>query len=84
MDRTHTINFSAGGGNVGSTDTNWVETAEFHEFYCDCNIPIIYNNVLATGVISTIRSNNIMMIFVSDLDAQFDFTSIMRFRYTDL
>ena len=46
-------------------------------------MPIEYDATFDTGVISTIRSNNIGVLFISNIGAHFDVDFHSRIRYTD-
>ncbi len=68
-------------GNGTANDT--CPTEKYFSIYKKVNIPIEYNDSAATGVISTISSNNIVVLYISRLG----FVSIeacCRTRYTDI
>lgn len=81
-DKTHAISCGAGSGR-GTADTlSYGETELQDSFFKSCNIPIEYDNSLATGAITTIRSNNITALLLSR-GGLTGFTSKIRFRFTD-
>ncbi len=81
-DKTHVLNCGAGSGR-GSTDTlSYGETERQGTFYKDCNIPIEYDNSASSGVITSIRSNNITCLLISR-GGHTAFTSKIRFRFSD-
>ncbi len=82
MDKSYSINCGSGSGR-GTTDTlsygDQVITAQWHK---NCSIPIEYDNSATTGVITSIRSNNIFVI-VGSKSGVAGFRSKVRVRYTD-
>ncbi len=82
MDKSYSIASKSGSGR-GTTDTlsygDAVITAQWHK---NCNIPIEYDNSATTGVITTIRSNNLFVI-VGSKSGVAGFRSKLRVRYTD-
>ncbi len=82
MDKSYSINCGSGSGR-GTTDTlsygDQVITAQWHK---KCSIPIEYDNSATTGVITSIRSNNIFVI-VGSKSGVAGFRSKVRVRYTD-
>ncbi len=82
MDKSYSIATPAGSGR-GTTDTlsygDNVITAQWHK---TCNIPIEYDNSATTGVITSIRSNNIFAV-VGSKSGVAGFRSKLRIRYTD-
>ncbi len=82
MDRTYAFSAKAGSGR-GSTDTlSYGECAKQDSFYKRCNIPIEYDNSASTGVITSIRSNNIGVMTLSH-SGHVQFLSKMRLRFSD-
>ncbi len=80
MDKTITLNYLGGAGDGAANDFN--EVSKSGSFYKTCNIPIEYDNSADTGVLTTIRSNNIGVLLISEsavvvLDSKF------RFRFSD-
>lgn len=64
-DRVIPINTNAGSGR-GGTDTLAFGRKNFNfAFYKKCNIRVEYDNSAATGVITSIRSNNLFVLFIS-------------------
>ncbi len=81
-DEFHTMNANAGAGN-GTSNTSLNMFSPHIEFHKECNIPIEYDNQETTGLIATIRSNNIgilLMTFTGDLGG---FDTRLRFRFSD-
>ncbi len=79
-DNIHSLWAHGGAGN-GTADASFQHTVN-GQVYLDLNIPIEYDNSAATGDITTIRSNNIFMLFLS----QRGFCSVVgrcRVRFTD-
>jgi hypothetical protein len=73
--------FSHAGGSTGSDDTYSPGYKSFTKFI-KCNIPIEYDQTATTGVISTIRSNNIGMLAISQ-NGLLVVETTTRIRYTD-
>ncbi len=82
MDKSYAMHCPAGSGR-GTADTlsygEHIITAQWHK---ECNIPIEYDNSASTGVITSIRSNNIFII-VGSKSGLGGFASQVRIRYTD-
>ncbi len=82
MDKTYSI-ISGSGSGRGTTDTlsygGAVLCAQWHK---KCNIRIEYDTTATTGVITSIKSNNIFVILGS-LRGAAGFESNMRFRFQD-
>ncbi len=80
MDRTYSV-VSKSGSFDGTNDQFGEDTID-DKFFKRCNIPIEYDNSFSTGVITTIRSNNIgvLLLSFSGLGA---FSSKMRLRFSD-
>ncbi len=82
MDRTYAFSAPAGSGR-GSTDTlSYGEHTIEDSYWKKCNIPIEYDNSFTTGVIGTIRSNNIGVMTLSH-SGNVQFLSKMRLRFSD-
>ncbi len=81
MDRTYTLVAKSGAGN-GSTNV-FGEDDINDTFFKECNIPIEYDNSATTGVITSMRTNNIGVLLLSRDGAIGIFVSKMRIRYTD-
>ncbi len=77
MDREYNLNPQAGGG----TDTGQFGLADtlFHK----CSIPVEYDSSVTTGAITSMRSNNIGVLLLSDQGNVVAFESKMRVRFTD-
>ncbi len=80
MDRVYTLNSPAGAGNGTANDTGPVIIND--SLYKKCNIPIEFDNSLSTGVLSTIRSNNLGILLISE-SALTDMDSKIRLRFSD-
>lgn len=81
MDRVHTIRVSGGAGDGAANDfAGLALNAEWHK---SCNIPIEYDNSFTTGVITTMRSNNIGVLLLGKGTAGV-FDSKMRIRFSDV
>ncbi len=74
------LNHTAGGWNGANVIS--FESGKNLSKSLRCNIPIEYDNTAATGVITTIRSNNIFMLYISK-NGLCGVDCSMRFRYTD-
>ncbi len=77
MDRTYAI--SAQGGTGASATEKVVEDS----FYKLCSIPIEYDNTFADGRITTIRTNNIGVLFIAQTGALISLASKFRLRFSD-
>lgn len=77
MDRTYTLDSSAGAGSVTTYGIRVIDDT----FYKKCNIPIEFSG--PNGSITEIRSNNIAMLVISELNVISSFTSKVRVRYSD-
>ncbi len=81
MDRFHQINYKG----LGSDNAGVISQAKVihhYDFFKKCDIPIEYDNSASTGVISTIRTNNLGVLSISahgvaGMDGKF------RLRFTD-
>lgn len=81
-DKTVTMQCMSGSGR-GTTDTLAFGEGQKHgSFYKKCNIPIEYDNSASTGVLTTIRSNNLGVLLLSQ-DGNCVFTSKFRLRFSD-
>ncbi len=80
MDRTYDMNTFAGAGNGTANDSSPVLVTD--SFYWKGAIPIEYDSGAATGVITTMRSNNIGVLLFSR-GGLCTFGSKMRIRFTD-
>ncbi len=80
MDRTYSMNATAGGGQNAADSSSCFVMDD--SFYKKCSIPIEYDNSAGTGAITTMRSNNIGVLLLSQ-SGRCAFNSQMRIRYTD-
>jgi len=80
MDRTYTLNRTAGGGDVGAANTNWAGFEIDDSFYKKCAIPVEFS--AAAGAITEIRSNNIGVLIISKTGAVGVLDSKARIRFT--
>ncbi len=81
-DKTGTINSTAGSGR-GTTDTlSYAEKSMNLKFYKSLDMPIEYDNSATTGVITSIRSSGVGLLFIS-ASGFIGLVSKLRFRYTD-
>ncbi len=81
MDRTYTINY-AGLASDGAGVVSQGNVIQEDSFYKNVNIPIEYDNSFTTGVIGTMRSNNIGVLTISQ-GGIVSFQSKMRIRFSD-
>ncbi len=81
-DEFHTLNAHAGAGN-GTSNTTVNMFAPHIQFHKECSIPIEYDNQETTGLINTIRSNNIGLLLLSFTGSLGAFDARLRFRFTD-
>ncbi len=80
MNRWHVMNSTAA---VGDGTTNeYGQNSKFFQWHKNVNIPIEYDTSATTGVITTIRSNNIQVV-VWSLEGNCKMVSLFRIRYTD-
>ncbi len=71
-------------GGVGDGVTNiTIPTEKFFNTFKKFDVPIEYNDTATSGVVSTINTNNIVIIAISRL-ANAGLESCIRFRYTDM
>ncbi len=80
MDRTFAL--SATAGSFDGTNDQFGEFKVSNTFFKNVNIPIEYDNSLTTGVITTMRSNNIGVLLLSQSGTS-QFGSKMRLRFSD-
>ncbi len=81
MDRTHTLDPKAGAGDGTANDqAGYGMTGSF---YKNCNIPIEYDNSATTGVLTTIRSNNLGVLILGKEGTILSMLGNMRLRFTD-
>lgn len=82
MDKTHVLQAMSGSGR-GTTDTlAFGENIKSGTFFKKCDIPIEYDNSASTGVLTTIRTNNIGVLLISK-SARCIFESKIRMRFSD-
>ncbi len=81
-DEFHTLNAMAGAGN-GTLNTTVNAFAPHIQFHKECRIPIEYDNQETTGLINTIRSNNIGLLLLSFTGNLGAFDARLRFRFVD-
>lgn len=79
MDKTHKMQARAG---IGGATLLFGEDQSNHSFYKKCNIPIEFDNVANTGVLTTIRTNNLGCLFISQ-GGFAGVDSTMRLRFSD-
>lgn len=81
VDRTHRYSPSA----LASAGTLRYSGPGIQNVYRKCNIPIVYDNSLTTGVIATMRSNNVLIMcwIQGQQTALNDFKCVGRLRYRD-
>ncbi len=83
MDRTYAIHQTGGSGR-GTTDTlSYGESNTVDTLFKSVSIPIEYDNAFTTGVIATVRSNNIGVLLLAEGGALCSFESKMRLRFSD-
>jgi len=80
LDRSISINSMGAQGN-GTVFTSLPAIKHF-SFYKTMNMPVYYNNSANTGVITTINSNNLVMLFISE-NGNCGLKARIRVRYTD-
>ncbi|MFQ0997896.1 hypothetical protein [Gilliamella sp. CG33] len=84
MDRFYALNSQSGAGNpVGEQGINFGIHRKELSFNKTCDIPIEYDNSFTTGVISTMRSNNIGVLGITQAGLAGMTTSNMRIRFSD-
>ncbi len=79
MDKMHTLNCQAGGGN--GTTNDWASRITQGSFYKKCNIPLEFNNT--AGAITEIRSNNLGVLVLSKAGSGAILASSLRLRFSD-
>lgn len=82
MDKTYTVKLFAAAGDGGAAN-DWSGETKAFTFFKSCSIPIEYDNSATTGVITSMRSNNIGVLLVSRDGGLAIFQSKMRIRYSD-
>ncbi len=82
MDRTHRIGEAMAQTDGTNTGSYPIVHAGPFGLYKACNIPIEYDNSATTGVITSIKSNNIGVLTISQAGVA-GFFSKMRLRYSD-
>ncbi len=81
-DKTHAMSAHSGSGR-GTTDTlSYGEVEMQRSWFKNCNMQIEYDNTATTGVITSIRSNNITCLLVGRSGVA-AFSSKLRIRYSD-
>lgn len=80
MDKQYTVKHH--GGAYDGTGTDWAADEINATFFKKVQIPIEYDNSFATGVITTIRTNNIGVLLVGRAGIA-GFSSKMRLRFSD-
>ncbi len=80
MDRTYNLYCPSGGGD--GTTVDFGEQSIADTFYKNCSIPVEYDSSLTTGVIATMRTNNIGVLLLSK-SGFVNFASKMRVRFMD-
>ncbi len=80
-DKTHTLKAAASGAGDGTVN-DFSMTQQNYQFSMRLNIPIEYDSSANTGVITSMRTNNIGVLLVGS-DGKAVFESKMRFRYSD-
>ncbi len=78
---THTFVMKCGGGGP-TAGTIWGGDVKFININKKCNIPIEYDNSLTTGVVSTVRSNNVYWCTMSENNVCI-LEATVRVRYSD-
>ncbi len=81
-DRTYDLQPSVGAGDGAANDYSSMSISDT-VFLKNLNIPINYDNSATTGVITTMRSNNIGVLLLSEIGLT-SFESKMRVRYSDI
>ncbi len=66
MDRTHVVNYLSGTGSGGAADNDYSRATLTGSYYKKCAIPIEYDDSASTGVLTTIRTNNLCCLFISE------------------
>ncbi len=80
MDRTYDLSNPSGSGQNAADAFGEIVLSD--TFFKDVTIPIEYDNSATTGVITSVRSNNIFIIAISQ-DARCVLVSKVRLRYSD-
>ncbi len=79
-EKEYSLNYGGGQGN-GST-ISWSEVVRKYKVNIKCHIPVVYDNALSTGALTTIRSNNIGVLAIST-NGVADLVATWRIRYSD-
>ncbi len=82
MDKRMGISASAGGAHALDSTHSFTVTKVFGMSKA-CSIPIEYDNSATTGAIATMRSNNIGLLVLADINTRVQFDTNFRFRYSD-
>lgn len=82
LDKTHSISAPAGSGQGTTGTLDYGMKQQSYTFFKSCNIRIEYDSTATTGVIGTIRSNNLFCLFISK-KGKAGLTSRFRFRFND-
>lgn len=81
LDRTHSLNYM-GMASDGAGLVSQGEIVKQYSWYKKCNIPIEYDDSATTGVITSIRSNNLGVLLISAKGLCL-FDSKIRLRFSD-
>lgn len=82
MDRTVTLNYKCGASD-GAGLVSSASVAVNGSFYKKCNIPIEFDNSASTGVLTSMRSNNLGVLSIARLGSISQIDSKFRLRFTD-
>ena len=63
--------------------TSYTAFSKYQTAYKKCNIPIEYDASVSTGMISSIRTNNIFLCMFGSSDNDLEVTLLSRYRYSD-
>ncbi len=81
MDKTHSINYM-GLGSDGAGVVSQAQVQQPHRFFKNCSIPIEFDNSASTGVLTTIRTNNLGVLLIARSGVA-GFDSDFRLRFSD-
>lgn len=81
-DKTKSITATCAAADSTTTNESG-EVARPQQFNVRCNVPIEYDNTATTGVLTTIRSNNLGVLAIAD-QANMTFGYTIRVRYSDV
>lgn len=81
MDKTVSLNPPLAWGAGPTYTTNGIKKQI--NFNKKCNMIIDYDQTATTGALSTIRSNNIFLLAITDTNLECDYEAQVRIRYTD-